>query len=82
MAPGWIHTRYLEGHWVNEVEGSEPAPDRHLTKYEAVTRGHALAQRAHTDQVIHNVDGSTAAQRRYHSDPYAPAGRYVAKERM
>jgi Uncharacterized protein conserved in bacteria (DUF2188) len=74
MARGWIHTTYRDGVWVNEVEGGQRASSTHKTKGEAVPRGRQLAQKARTEHVVHNKDGTIGYRNSYGSDPHPPPG--------
>ena len=76
MARGWIHTVYRSatGDWANQVEGGTQASSVHRTKEEAVARGRQLAQNAHTEHLVHNMDGTIAYRNSYGPDSYPPRG--------
>jgi hypothetical protein len=74
MAEGFVHTLYVNGRWVNSLEGR----DRVLlgifdTKEQAVEAGRDEASRRLTEHLIHNEDLSVGERHSYGGDPFSAA---------
>lgn len=70
MARGWVHTVHRAGMWQNKLEDESFELSRHLTKKDAVAHGRAYARLRGTKHVIHNRDGTVAAQDSYRNDRF------------
>ena len=69
MAEGFVHTVYVNGRWVNSLEGQDRAVlGTFQTKEEAVEAGREEASRRLTEHLIHNEDLSVAERNSYHPE--------------
>ena len=70
MAEGFVHTVYVNGRWVNWLEGQDGAVlGTFDTKEEAVEAGREEASRRLTEHLIHNEDLSVGERNSYRGDP-------------
>ena len=70
MAEGFVHTVYVNGRWVNSLEGQERAVlGTFDSKEEAVEAGREEASRRLTEHLIHDDDLSVEERNSYRADP-------------
>jgi ketosteroid isomerase-like protein len=60
--------------WAVKEEGAQRAARRFATQEEAAEAGRQLAQRNHSELLIHGRDGQIRARNSYGNDPHPPRG--------
>ena len=70
MAAGDIETFHQDDTWHNRVEGQTGTTSHaYDTKDEAVDAGRKLAEAAHAEHVVRNLDGTIGERHSHDSDP-------------
>ena len=69
-----VHTVREGNVWVNKREGSNTVESSYATQKEAVAAGRKLAQREHTEHLVHGRNGEIRSRDSYGNDPFPPRG--------
>lgn len=62
------------GGWAVRGEGNSRVTSEHRTQGDAIDAGRAIAQRQHSELVIHGRDGKIRDKDSHGHDPYPPKG--------
>jgi uncharacterized protein YdaT len=69
-----VHVVPRSGNWAVKVEGNDRATKVVQTQREAIEIAKGIAQKNHSESVIHRPDGRIREKNSYGSDPFPPVG--------